>query len=179
MIYTGLGNFGMVDIIKKHAKFEQVWKPFWGSVGAEPKKKLAVIADMDARLDVLRALELKPGDAVVIRNAGAVATDDAVRSLTLAVHKLGVKQILVVGSTKNPLEKLDFEKLDVEIRKKVGNDVEGITGSPIAPWLKVFEDVEDNVLQQIAHLKRNPLFKGVEIKGVLYSVESGKVDILE
>jgi carbonic anhydrase len=147
--------------------------------GQEPKKKLAILTDMDPRLDVLKALDLKLGDAVIIRNAGAVVTDDVIRSLTLAVHKLGVKKILVVGSSNNPLEKLDFGKFDFEIRKKIGRDVEGVTGSPIGPWLKVFENMKDNVIEQIVYLRRNQLLKGVEVRGVIYSVESGKVEFIE
>jgi carbonic anhydrase len=168
----------MDDLIARHERFVQSWKPEWKSVGAEPKQKLAIVTDMDSRIDVIRLFDLSIGDAIIIRNAGATVTEDVLRSLTLAVHKLGVKKILIMGSTNNPLEKLDFQKLDVEIRKKVDKDIESIVGVPIAPWLKVFEDIEDNVVEQVSHLKRNPLFRGVEIKGAIYKVDSGKVEVI-
>lgn len=64
----------------------------------EPRRRLAVLTCMDARLDPARVLELEPGDAHVLRNGGAMVTDDVVRSLGLS-RQLGVEEVVVVGHT--------------------------------------------------------------------------------
>ena len=65
----------------------------------EPRRRLAVLTCMDCRIDPLRALGLRLGDAVVLRNAGAQASDDVLRSLRMAHQALGVEAVAVVGHT--------------------------------------------------------------------------------
>jgi carbonic anhydrase len=65
----------------------------------KPARRLAVLTCMDCRIDPLRALGLSLGDAVVLRNAGAQASDDVLRSLRLAHDALGVALVQVVGHT--------------------------------------------------------------------------------
>src|SRR2546422_9148785 len=67
-----------------------------GNLPLPPAKKLAVLACMDARLHVNKILGLKEGDAHIIRNAGGIATDDAIRSLTISQRLLGTEEILLV-----------------------------------------------------------------------------------
>jgi carbonic anhydrase len=66
---------------------------------AEPRLKLAVLTCMDARIDVHKLLGLRPGDAHVIRNAGGIASEDAVRSLALSQQTLGTREVMVVHHT--------------------------------------------------------------------------------
>src|SRR3954454_21341137 len=68
-------------------------------MSAEPRKKLAVVACMDARLDPARVLGLEEGDAHVIRNAGGVITDDEIRSLAISQHLLGTEEIVLIQHT--------------------------------------------------------------------------------
>jgi carbonic anhydrase len=63
---------------------------------ARPRRKVAVLACMDARIDVFTTLGLEPGDAHVIRNAGGLVTDDAIRSLAISQRLLGTEEIVVV-----------------------------------------------------------------------------------
>ena len=70
-----------------------------GRLGREPRRRLAVLTCMDCRIDPLRALGLRLGDAVVLRNAGAQASDDMLRSLRMAHQALGVEAVAVVGHT--------------------------------------------------------------------------------
>src|SRR5271157_3640371 len=70
-----------------------------GGLAMPPAKKLAVLACMDARLDVAQILGLKPGDAHVIRNAGGIATEDAIRSLIISHHLLGTQEFMVINHT--------------------------------------------------------------------------------
>lgn len=66
---------------------------------AQPRLQLAVLTCMDARLDVHRLLGLRPGDAHVVRNAGGVVTEDALRSLALSQANLGTREVMVVHHT--------------------------------------------------------------------------------
>src|SRR5919201_3410840 len=70
-----------------------------GELGFPPAKKLAVIACMDARLHVSRILGLKEGDAHIIRNAGGVVSEDAIRSLAISQHLLGTEEIILIHHT--------------------------------------------------------------------------------
>src|SRR5919202_3452908 len=70
-----------------------------GDLPAPPARKLAVVTCMDARLDPAKFLGLEEGDAHVIRNAGGVVSDDAIRSLVISHHLLGTQEAIVVGHT--------------------------------------------------------------------------------
>ena len=75
-----------------------------GDLPGPPARKVAVLACMDARLDPARVLGLEEGDAHVIRNAGGVVTDDALRSLAISQHELGTEEIVLIHHTKCGLQ---------------------------------------------------------------------------
>ena len=91
-----------------------------GDLEAPPSTGVAVVACMDARIDVHRILGLREGEAHVIRNAGGVVTDEVIRSLAISQHKLGTTEVIVIGHTRCGLEGLDgdalAEQLDAEAR---------------------------------------------------------------
>src|SRR6266705_6649853 len=70
-----------------------------GDLPLPPAKKLAVVACMDARLDVDKILGIQEGDAHVIRNAGGAITDDAIRSLAISQRLLGTQEIILIHHT--------------------------------------------------------------------------------
>src|SRR5436189_6328655 len=119
-----------------------------GSLALPPAKKLAVLACMDARLHVSKILGLKEGDAHVIRNAGGVATDDAIRSLTISQRLLGTEEIVLIHHTDCGM--LTFT--DDEFKKSI-QDETGIK----PPWAaEAFADLDDDVRQSIARIKTSP-----------------------
>src|SRR3954452_13560723 len=69
------------------------------SLATPPRRRLAVLACMDARLTVEDTLGIRTGDAHIIRNAGGLATDDAIRSLVISQHLLGTEEVIVIGHT--------------------------------------------------------------------------------
>jgi carbonic anhydrase len=110
-----------------------------GNLPMPPARKLAIVACMDARLTVGQALGLKTGEAHIIRNAGGIATDDAIRSLVISHYLLGTEQFMIVNHTDRGM--LTFR--DEELRKKL-DQVTGATG--IGPFaFHAFSNVEDNV----------------------------------
>src|SRR6476646_6684237 len=96
-----------------------------------PGRKLAVLACMDARLTVEDVLGLRTGDAHIIRNAGGLATDDAIRSLVISQHLLGTEEVIVIEHTGCGM--LTFE--DEPVRQKIAADQGGVAVDlPLLPF---------------------------------------------
>src|ERR1017187_3808852 len=113
-----------------------------------PGRKVAVLACMDARLVVSKILGLEEGGAHVIRNAGGVATEDAIRSLLISQRLLGTEEIILIHHTDCGM--LTFK--DDDERKKI--ESEGGIRPPFA--LEAFSDLDDDVRQSIARIKASP-----------------------
>src|SRR3954464_14592535 len=96
---------------------------------AAPLTRLPIIAGMDARLDVEEALGLRTGDAHIIRNAGGLATDDAVRSLIVSQQLLGTNEVLVIGHTGCGLEGADEAEMRDHLAARTGRRLDIAFGS--------------------------------------------------
>ena len=133
-----------------------------------PAGKVAVLACMDARLNVYGALGLSEGDAHVIRNAGGVATDDAIRSLAISQRLLGTEEIVLIHHTGCGM--LSFG--DDEFRRSIEEET-GIR----PPWAaESFTDLEGDVRQSIARIRASPFIPHKDyIRGFVYEVESGRL----
>lgn len=141
-----------------------------GNLPMPPARKLAIVACMDARLTVEQALGLKTGEAHIIRNAGGIATDDAIRSLVISHYLLGTEEFMIVNHTDCGM--LTFR--DEELRKKL-DQATGATG--IGPFaFHAFSNVEDNVREQIRKLRAHPWVPlGIPIRGFVYDVKTGRL----
>ncbi|MGH9179653.1 MAG: beta-class carbonic anhydrase [Acidimicrobiales bacterium] len=139
-----------------------------GDLSLPPATKVAVVACMDARLDPARALGLEEGDAHVIRNAGGVVTDDAIRSLTISQRLLGTEEIVLIHHTDCGM--LTFT--DDEVKAQIESDT-GIR-PPFA--LEAFSDLEDDVRQSMKRIKASPFVPNIDsLRGFVYDVASGKL----
>jgi carbonic anhydrase len=136
-----------------------------GSLPVPPAKRVAVVACMDARLNVYGLLGLKEGDAHVIRNAGGVVTDDVVRSLTISQRLLGTTEIVLIHHTDCGM--LTFS--DDAVKAQIAADT-GIR-PPFA--LEAFPDLDDDVRQSIARVKASPFIPNKSVRGFVYEVEKG------
>jgi carbonic anhydrase len=133
-----------------------------------PAKKLAVVACMDARLNVYGALGLSEGDAHVIRNAGGVVTDDEIRSLAISQRLLGTEEIILIHHTDCGM--LTFS--DDEFR----NAIEQETGIKPEWAAEAFSDLEADVRQSIARIKASPFIPHTDsVRGFIYEVETGRL----
>ena len=140
-----------------------------GSLPLPPARHLAVLACMDARLDVHKILGLNEGDAHVIRNAGGVATDDAIRSLVISQRLLGTKEIILIHHTDCGM--LTFT--DDEVKRQIESD----TGIRPAFALEAFPDLEEDVRQSIARIQASPFIPNMSsVRGFVYDVRSGKLE---
>jgi carbonic anhydrase len=139
-----------------------------GALPMPPGKKIAVLACMDARLNPYGMLGLTEGDAHVIRNAGGVATDDAIRSLVISQRLLGTREIVLVHHTDCGM--LTFK--DDDVKKQIEADT-GIR-PPFA--LEAFADLDKDVRQSIARIKASPFIPHKDqVRGFVYDVKTGRL----
>jgi carbonic anhydrase len=127
-----------------------------------------IVACMDARLDPCAVLGLNEGDAHVIRNAGGVVTDDAIRSIAISQRLMGTEEIVLIHHT-------DCGMLDVdgdEFRSAIAAD----TGVE-PPWdVEAFDDLEGNVLASIARIEGSPFIpRRDRVRGLIYDVETRRL----
>lgn len=130
-----------------------------------PRRKLAVLACMDARLNVEQVLGLKLGDAHIIRNAGGIATDDAIRSMVISQHLLGTEEVIVIEHSGCGM--LTFQDADVH-RALVEQ-----TGVDVDLEFHAFPDLEANLREQVERIKAHPWIKDVPVRGLMYDLETG------
>jgi carbonic anhydrase len=132
-----------------------------------PGRKLAVLACMDARLTVEDVLGLRTGDAHIIRNAGGLASDDAIRSLVISQNLLGTEEVIVIEHTGCGM--LTFK--DDEVRA----DLAVTTGADVDLPLRAFDDLDANVRAQVERIREHPWIKDVPVHGLVYEVETGRL----
>ncbi|TME82390.1 MAG: carbonic anhydrase [Chloroflexi bacterium] len=130
-----------------------------------PGRKLAVLACMDARLTVEDVLALRTGDAHIIRNAGGLATDDALRSLVISQQLLGTEEVIVIEHTGCGMLTFRDEDVRRDLATKTGTDVD-------LPFL-AFPELEANLRAQVQRIRSHPWIKDVPVHGLVYEVETG------
>ena len=139
-----------------------------GDLPLPPARGVAVVACMDARLHVSKILGLEEGDAHIIRNAGGVVTDDAIRSLAISQRLLGTREIILIHHTDCGM--LTFK--DDEFRRQIQEE----TGVRPEWAAEAFPNLEDDVRQNIARIKASPFIpQKASVRGFVYEVESGKL----
>ena len=140
-----------------------------GGLPLPPAKRVAVLACMDARLDVHKILGLAEGDAHVIRNAGGAATDDAIRSLVISQRLLGTQEIVLIHHTDCGM--LTFT--DDAVKRQIEAD----TGIRPAFALEAFPDLDEDVRQSIARIKASPFIPNkTSVRGFVYDVKTGRLN---
>ena len=128
---------------------------------------LAVVTCMDARIDVEDALGLRVGDAHVIRNAGAVATDDVIRSLIVSQQFLGTELIALIAHTGCGLQGADEDALRSRLT--------AATGQRLDLEFRAFPDTEAHVRAQVEVLRSHPWLNRVPVHGLIYDVATGRL----
>ncbi len=139
-----------------------------GDLPIAPARKVAIVTCMDARLDPARMLGLEEGDAHVIRNAGGVVSDDALRSLAISQRLLGTEEIVLIHHTNCGM--LTFT--DDEFR----NQLQAETGLKPEWAVESFTDLDEDVRQSIRRIEHSPFIpRKTAVHGFVYEVESGRL----
>ncbi|MES9521938.1 beta-class carbonic anhydrase [Streptomyces capoamus] len=153
------------ELLANNARYAET---FSGPLPLPPSRKLAVVACMDARLNVYAILGLNDGEAHVIRNAGGVVTQDEIRSLAISQRLLGTEEIILIHHTDCGM--LTFT--DDGFRDAVQKDT-GIR----PPWAaEAFPDLEEDVRQSVARIKADPFVVHKDrVRGFVFDVATGRL----
>jgi carbonic anhydrase len=148
---------------------EYVYNESKRALSVRPSKELAVVACMDSRLDIFRILGLGEGEAHIIRNAGGVVTDDALRSLIISQRKLGTKEVVLIHHTDCGM--LTFE--DETFREQLAAEV----GEKPAFAFHTFPDLAQDVRDGIERVRTCPFIPHRDkVRGFVFDVVTGKLE---
>jgi carbonic anhydrase len=154
------------ELLTNNARYAE---SFTGPLPLPPAKHIAVVACMDARLDVYRILGLNEGEAHVIRNAGGVVTDDEIRSLTISQRLLGTTEIILIHHTDCGMLTFTDDRFKADIQAETGIK---------PPWsAEAFDDLDTDVAQSIARIKASPFIPHTDaVRGFVFDVATGKLN---
>jgi carbonic anhydrase len=154
------------ELLANNARYSET---FDGPLPLPPAKHIAVVACMDARLNVYGILGLADGEAHVIRNAGGVVTDDEIRSLAISQRLLGTKEVILIHHTDCGM--LTFT--DDEFKKSIQDE----TGIKPEWAAESFSDLDEDVRQSIKRIKANPFVPHTDqVRGFIFDVATGKLN---
>ena len=154
------------ELLANNARYAET---FAGPLPLPPSKHVAVVACMDARLNVYGILGLNDGEAHVIRNAGGVVTDDEIRSLAISQRLLGTREIILIHHTDCGM--LTFT--DDEFKRSIQNE----TGIKPEWAAEAFPDPAEDVRQSINRIKASPFIpKKDSVRGFVFDVATGKLE---
>ena len=154
------------DLLANNARYVDAFDD--GGLGLAPRRRLAIVACMDSRMDIFEMFGLEHGDAHIIRNAGGVVTDDVIRSLVISQRLLDTREVLLVHHTDCGLQKLSEDEFKHQIEAEVG----------IKPWWAVesFADPFVDVRQSMARLRNSPfMVHKAHIRGFVYDTGTGRL----
>ncbi|MBN9793888.1 carbonic anhydrase [Pseudonocardia sp. TMWB2A] len=157
------------ELLENNARYAE---NFSGPLPLPPARKIAVVACMDARLDVYRVLGLNEGDAHVIRNAGGVVTDDEIRSLAISQRLLGTEEIILIHHTDCGMLTFTDDAFRASIRDETGIK---------PPWAaEAFDDLDADVRQSLARIRANPFVPHTDaVRGFVFDVATGRLTEVE
>jgi carbonic anhydrase len=151
---------------------EQYISTFPGARPLRPKLRLAVLSCMDSRLDLFGALGLEIGDAHLVRNAGGIPTDDALRSLALSQRSLGTREIVVIHHTECGMDGFDDDAFRAELDAESGQT---------PPWrVSGFTDLYEDTRRSVQTVRECAwLPYRDEVRGFVFDVETAKITEVE
>lgn len=154
------------DYLAHNAEYAKTFK---GPLPMPPSKHVAVVACMDARLDVYRVLGLNEGEAHSIRNAGGVISDDAIRSLAISQRLLGTREIILIHHTDCGMLTFTDDEFKRSILEETG----------IRPgWApEAFPDPVEDVRQSLRRVKASPFITATtSLRGFVFDVATGRLN---
>jgi carbonic anhydrase len=154
------------ELLRNNADYAAVFQA--GDLPLPPATQVAVVACMDARLNPYGVLGLSEGDAHIIRNAGGVVTDDAIRSLTISQRLLGTREIILIHHTDCGMLTFNDDDIKAAVEKDTG------LRPPFA--LEAFPDLDEDVRQSIRRIQTSPFIPNKEsVRGFVYDVRTGQL----
>jgi carbonic anhydrase len=140
-----------------------------GHLPMPPARRVAIVTCMDARLDPARFLGLEPGDAHVIRTAGGLVTEDAIRSLVISHWLLGTQEVAVIAHTDCGMLTFSNDDLRARLRSEVDADASEVDFRP-------FVDLQESVRESLRAVRESPFLPdSLELSGWIYDVRDGRL----
>lgn len=146
-------------------------KSFVGKdLAAPPRRKVAIVACMDARIDPFRALGLAEGDAHIIRNAGGRVVE-ALRSLAISQQLLGTEEVAIIHHTGCGMATFTDAEIRDKLRQSLGADADHIAFLPFSA-----KEIDDSVRADLALYRRSPIVRqDIPVRGFVYDVATGRL----
>jgi carbonic anhydrase len=155
------------DIFNSNEKYANGYRH--SHLKSTPSKKVAVLACMDARMVIEDILGLGIGEANIIRNAGGIATEDAIRSLIVSHELLGTEEFFVINHTDCGMQKFSDEHIHNNIKQKHQKDASKVQ-------FYTFTNLEENVNNQVEKIKTNPFIpEYIHVYGCIYDTHTGRL----
>ncbi len=155
------------EVVLANQEYARFHRPI--GLSPKPRRRLAVLTCMDTRLS-RATLGLEEGDAHILRNAGGIVTEDALRSLLISHYLLETEEFMVVNHTDCGLLGASDEELRERIRRRTG------TESPEPASFHAFTDLDQNVRRQMKKVRSHPWVpKEVAVRGFVYDVVTGRL----
>jgi len=155
------------DILNANQTYSANYR--YGELKGRALKGLAVLTCMDSRIDPLGMMGLSPGDAKILRNAGARVTDDVLRTLVLAVYLLGVNRMMIVAHTDC--------RMTVESEDAVHRAITDV-GGPDTRSLSFMttNDLRESLAQDVQKIRSSPYLGALAVGGFIYHLDSGRLE---
>lgn len=159
------------DVLEANKKFAKEFEQ--GALSGIAQKGLALITCMDSRISPLELVGMQPGDAKILRNAGARVTDDVLRTLVLATYLLGVKRVLVIPHTDCRMASESEMEIHSTIEREYGVDTRSVE-------FRTVENQVEALTYDVTRIRSYPLLKsGVVVGGAIYDVATGRLEPID
>ena len=160
------GDESFADVLAANEAYAEGF----GLAGLEARaaRGLAVLTCMDSRIEPLTMLGLRPGDAKILRNAGARVTDDVLRTLVLASYLLGVDRAMIVAHTKCRMAAGDEDDVHEAVHAAGGPDTRSLA-------FLVTSDQEATLREDVQRVRSWPYLTRLRVGGFLYDVDTGRL----
>jgi carbonic anhydrase len=156
------------ELLENNRAFASAQGP--SGLPARPSRGVAIVACMDARVDVIALLGLRVGEAHVLRNAGAVVTDDVIRSLAISQRRLGTTEVMVIAHTDCGMQSLTDEGFRAELKDAAGVAPEFAIGS--------FANLDESVRESLRRIRSSPFVLDA-VRGFVYDVKTHRLREVE
>jgi carbonic anhydrase len=154
----------------ENEKFSETYR--FADLKGRARRGLAVLTCMDSRIDPLRMLGLAPGDAKILRNAGARVTDDVLRTLVLASYLLGVDRVMVVPHTDCRMTVDNEENVHLAISTAGGPDTRSLS-------FMTTRDIRESLAHDVQRIRSSPYLNDLSVGGFIYHIDSGRLEQTE
>jgi carbonic anhydrase len=155
------------DVLNANQSYSATYQ--YGDLKGRALKGLAVLTCMDSRIDPLGMLGLSPGDAKILRNAGARVTDDVLRTLVLAVYLLGVNRVMIVGHTDCRMTVGSEDAVHRAVADAGGPDTRSLS-------FLTTSDLRESLAQDAQKIRSSPYLGDLAVGGFIYHLDSGRLE---